>query len=127
MSKMKRLTGRNRKGDLLFMGIQVYAGDFYEAASALEEYEDAEEEGRLVILPCGLGDTIYRIRPTLDGIVICRDIVGHNIERIKRDEANLIWFICNDGYSFNVCEIGRTVFLTCEEAEKALKERSKRG
>lgn len=48
---MKRLTGRNEKGDLTFLGKQVYAGDFYESVSALEEYEDAEEQGWLVILP----------------------------------------------------------------------------
>lgn len=57
---MERLTGRNEKGDLLFNGEHVYAGDMYEAASALEEYEDigtveefaalkqAESEGRIV-------------------------------------------------------------------------------
>lgn len=37
---MDRLTGRSEKGDLMFMGEQVYAGRLYEAASALEEYED---------------------------------------------------------------------------------------
>lgn len=37
---MERLTGRNEKGELLFDGELVYAGDFYEAVSALEEYED---------------------------------------------------------------------------------------
>lgn len=37
---MKRLTARDDKGNLLFSGKQVYAGDFYEAASCLEEYED---------------------------------------------------------------------------------------
>lgn len=37
---MERLTGRNEKGELLFDEEQVYAGKFYEAASALEEYEN---------------------------------------------------------------------------------------
>lgn len=37
---MERLTERDDKGNLLFNGKQVYAGDFYEAASCLEEYED---------------------------------------------------------------------------------------
>ena len=37
---MERLTARDDKGNLLFSGKQVYAGDFYEAASCLEEYED---------------------------------------------------------------------------------------
>ena len=37
---MERLTERDDKGNLLFNGKQVYAGDFYEAVSCLEEYED---------------------------------------------------------------------------------------
>lgn len=37
---MERLTERDDKGNLLFNGKQVYVGDFYEAASCLEEYED---------------------------------------------------------------------------------------
>lgn len=39
-AEMERLTERDDKGNLLFSGKQVYAGDFYEAASCLEEYED---------------------------------------------------------------------------------------
>ena len=37
---MERLTERDDKGNLLFNGKQVYAGDFYEALSCLEDYED---------------------------------------------------------------------------------------
>lgn len=37
---MERLTKRNKKGYLLFKEKIVYAGDFYEMASALEKYED---------------------------------------------------------------------------------------
>lgn len=40
---MERLTGRNEKGELLVNGKVVYAGDQYEVASALEEYEIMEE------------------------------------------------------------------------------------
>lgn len=39
---MDRLTERDDKGNLLFNGKQVYAGDFYEAVSCLEEYEDTD-------------------------------------------------------------------------------------
>lgn len=40
---MERLTGRNEKGDLLVNEKVVYARNFYEVASKLEEYEDLEE------------------------------------------------------------------------------------
>lgn len=46
---MNRLTGRNEKGDLLVNRKMVYAGELYEVASALEEYEDMEEQGKLFI------------------------------------------------------------------------------
>ena len=34
----------------------------------LAAYEDAEEQGRLVILPCKVGDTVYYLDP-YDGIM----------------------------------------------------------
>ena len=41
-----------------------YFGEYIpliDAANLLAEYEDLEEQGRLLILPCKEGDTIYRI------------------------------------------------------------------
>ena len=38
-------------------------GQFYsgEAVDKLAEYENAEDEGRLLILPCKAGDTVYHV------------------------------------------------------------------
>lgn len=41
---MDRLTGRDERGNLLVNGKMVYAGNLYDAASKLEEYEDLEEQ-----------------------------------------------------------------------------------
>ena len=59
----------------------------------------AQADGRLVVLPCKVGDTVYILRRTFDGA----DVVG---------ETELWWD--------DIPQLGKTVFLTREEAEKAL-------
>ena len=87
----------------------------------LAEYETAEEEGRLVVLPCNVGDTVYLI----DDIdcVFERESIVTEIE-IDKDGATIMIQdeipICSSGY--NLSDFGEIVFLTREEAEKALKE-----
>ena len=82
----------------------------------LKQYEDAEAEGRLAMLPCKVGDTVYmpykgrahKLR--VQGISV--SISGNDV---------VLHF---GGYPVaNVwgSEVGRTVFLTKEEAEQALK------
>lgn len=101
---MDRITGRNEKGELLVNGKIVYAGELYEVASALEEYEDMEEQGKLLKLPCKPGDTIYLL--VNDGV---------NKPFIKEWKA-LTFIYCISLEN----KIGKTVFLTEQEAKKAL-------
>lgn len=72
----------------------------------LEEYHrtadpllSAKAQGRVVVLPCKVGDTVYILRRTFDGA----DVVG---------KTELWWT--------DIPQLGKTVFLTREEAEKAL-------
>lgn len=69
---------------------------------ALGEYEDLEEQGLLLRLPCKEGDTIYYIL----------GIPGKTPCVIERAEFELsdIW------------KIGKSVFLTRSEAEEKMKE-----
>ena len=60
---------------------------------------EADRAGRLVVLPCKVGDTVYILRRTFDGA----DVVG---------ETELWWD--------DIPQLGKTVFLTREEAEKVL-------
>ena len=60
---------------------------------------EADRAGRLVVLPCKVGDTVYILRRTFDGA----DVVG---------ETELWWD--------DIPQLGKTVFLTREAAEKAL-------
>lgn len=65
----------------------------------LRELAEADKAGRLVVLPCKVGDTVYILHRTFDGA----DVVG---------ETELWWT--------DIPQLGKTVFLTREEAEKAL-------
>lgn len=81
----------------------------------LRELADAEKDGRMVLLQCKVGDTVYRI---------VRDADPH----ITRDEVRNMYFaddmtLCVELISGRIIlpeKFGKTVFLTCEEAEKAL-------
>ena len=83
----------------------------YEAIyERLRKYETAEEEGRLVVLPCKVGSTVYRILYTL-----AFGEIG--------DKAEKHYFIRETSFEYGMIDdLNETVFLTHEEAEKALKE-----
>lgn len=76
----------------------------------LAEYEDLEEQGKLLKLPCAVGDMVYVLR--LD-----------NTAYMMNNEK--VWEIVEDKFEiFHFDSIGKTVFLTREEAEAALKKMS---
>ena len=88
----------------------------------LEEICQAERDGRCVVLPCKVGDTVYEpfagkvYEKTVDRIII------------NRFTTPQIWIETKLPFATPRLErwdmaIGKTVFLTREEAEKALKER----
>ena len=110
----------------------------------LGKYEDLEEQGRLIKLPCKeaytqSGDIVYLIYD--DEVVECthcglginpvdgkayialatdEDIFPYRRPVPEYDLDPTDW--CTNAIDAEVGEIGKTVFLTREEAEKALKE-----
>ena len=79
----------------------------------LAEYETAEEDGRLVVLPCKVGSTVYRILYTL-----AFGEIG--------DKAEKHYFIRETSFEYGMIDdLNETVFLTREEAEKALEDMKK--
>ena len=89
----------------------------------LGDYEDLEEQGRLVKLPCKVGDTVFYIS---EKIILEYEVVGFSVDKTG---ARLIYgehhvdendetYSCN----LSVDRIGKTVFLTKAEAEAKLKE-----
>lgn len=113
---MERLTERIDNVPDGESGVWVKNHDYISAAIKLAEYEDLEEQGRLIKLPCKVGDTLYRLVPNL-----YREYVEIKIAQFVINE-NGIYFITNKGVSWSADEIGKTVFLTKSEAEAKLKE-----
>ena len=95
------------------------------AKDKLTEYETAEEEARLVVLPCKVGDTVWMVHQRLTSTV--NNVISKmTVTELRGNRLNPIWFVIDGEYgrtSFHPSEIGKTVFITREEAEKALKER----
>lgn len=104
--------------------VWVKQHDYISAARKLAEYEDLEEQGLLVRLPCKVGDTVwdndfgypesYEIKAFSYGY--CDSYVEPDIE------DQIIFYYENYSGSitgaFPMSEIGKTVFPTREEAEK---------
>lgn len=77
---------------------------FGEAAAKLAKYEDAEENGLLLRLPCKKGSTVW----LLDNF----DCEGKLLKQPKIRESK---------FNHRLLDfVGKTVFLTKEEAEAAL-------
>lgn len=89
----------------------------------LEELAEADKDGRLVVLPVrpvltqSIGSMLYIIE---DGEIVedslCEALVGMG----SNGEINIFYTTLSDQISFEQADIGKTVFLTREEAKKAL-------
>lgn len=92
----------------------------------LGDYEDLEEQGRLVILPCKVGDTLYRVNKGAKKPVIMMRVLQLYIKQLHKDRTVIRIDAINDDDMGESCyfleNIGKTVFLTKSEAEAKLKE-----
>lgn len=79
----------------------------------LRELAEADRDGRLEVLPCKVGDALYRTSPS--GVVALR--VANVVYRGLTGR----WYIDTiPNLPYASEELGKTTFLTREEAEKAL-------
>ena len=93
----------------------------HEAKSELLKYREAEQDGRMVVLPCKVGDTVYYTRegwPIVEPLKVRTFFVG---DPTLRGEILHIYMIRTDKFDVSMDALGKTVFLTREEAEAALK------
>ena len=101
---MERLTTHDPNRQLFVCSANYKSWN--EIYDRLAYYEDLDEQGRLVVLPCKVGDTVYRVWPYRKPIIT---------EHKMHDITEIAKYIDAFGITF-----GKTVFLTREEAEKAL-------
>lgn len=79
----------------------------------LRELAEADRDGRVVVKPCKVGDTLFR--------VFAGEILEHKVRNMRYLAIQGRWDIDTTPFcSYVESSIGKTIFLTREEAEKAL-------
>ena len=138
-SQMERLT--QRENDKLIMVKQdngeyipaYWDEDNFKAIKKLADYEDLEARSLLVRLPCKVGDMVWdNVFGYPESYEIKAFSYGYCDSYVEPDIEDQIIFYY-EKYSglitgaFPMSEIGKTVFLTREEAEKKLEEMRANG
>lgn len=138
---MERLTYVTNDGEILFhpedlpedegMTIRQLAEDerwkaLDQIAEKLANMEQMEEQGILVRLPCKVGGTVYTLSYRYD----CKNDYDCKVSREWKCEENIpceyekkIHYVKKSQFCLTMLNsLGKTVFLTREEAEKKLEE-----
>ena len=129
---MERLTYRNKHGDARFAGEGTPVENFKLVPVMLEKlaaYEDLEEQCRLIVLPCGIGDPAYIVvKDKKHGGFLQECFVAGihlfdetNRRGLPREEYLVLRSACC-GFSNRVPlkKVGEAVFFDRAEAEKAM-------
>ena len=97
----------------------------------LREFVEADKDGRCVVLPVEVGQNVYFINQPFDSEICTAIVIGAEINLYTPScpiWLEIEWFSPTLGkheyHSRADLMIGKTVFLTREEAEKALQEMS---
>ena len=91
----------------------------------LKELAEADKDGRLVVLPCKVGDTLWVARNPWTGELLKKPLDAY-VNGMKMYSHGLYVNLLFDTRKINgtrdyeINHIGKTVFFTREEAEKAL-------
>ena len=134
---MARLTKRKRNSDgtgIAKFDVTTVNNSLTKAGrniiTKLADYEDLEEHGLLVRLPCEVGDKIWELCLCDDGNyrifpMIVKSISKYGaLRQVGKDTT--IWHIyAESDYMYvykNFIDLGKTWFLTREEAKKKLEE-----
>ena len=123
---MERLTRRSANGTGVYAtpsGEPVkWEDNRHNVLQKLADYEDLEEQGLLLRLPCKVGSTLYQpISNQINeykAIGLCFDITRNEFMYEVAYQIGLQWYKTTCDFD---C-INKTVFLTQAEAEQKLKE-----
>ena len=100
-----------------FSGLEM--AKLYSAFMELKKYQEADKDGRLVVLPCQSGEHVFALLDDQTHVWECE------VEHAVLDGWRKVFAIrplgrSKDSYYAPFGAFGQTVFLTREEAEKAL-------
>lgn len=85
-----------------------------EGVARIRELAEADKDGRVVVLPCKVGDTVY--------FALLGRIIEKQVFSIVSFSKSTRIYCGGTSEYFRPEDIGKTFFLTSEEAEKALQE-----
>lgn len=94
------------------------------SAERLRELAEADKAERVVVLPCRVGDTLW-IVGSARGVYSAKVrtfFCGHSSAVRGMDDDGNIQMIRTTECDIPICDFGKIVFLTREEAKKALEE-----
>ena len=104
---MSRLTWRNPEDGKIYL-----YGENADVVGKLADYEDAEEQGLMKMLPCRVGDTVFLVQC---GKVYERKVNGFLVTSNNRFVVHIP--DCDmDNATFPVEQFGKTIFLSREAA-----------
>ena len=125
---MERLTRKSNSLDSYVLEDTSVVGCM-NGVDKLGEYEDLEDNGLLLRLPCKVGDILYYPEECFNIVIPVRlnEIV---MSFVGLDTYSFEYNCCSfdecgdayEDYEFDLNDIGKTVFLTKAEAEQKLKE-----
>lgn len=99
---------------------EIRSNGHNKCCNKLAEYEDLEEQGRLIRLPCRPNDIVYRINKE-----VREPIIRMSVERIVLFDNSYALEV-TDKYGkhllFMADDIGKTLYITYEEAQAKLAE-----
>ena len=132
---MKRLTKKSESGMVWFidhenddMRLEPCEMSSHHSRLAIEKlaaYEDAEEQGLLIRLHCKKGDTVYFIKAFFTIAKFPIEAKVTSICGLDFDNNVIYSAITKDGCrirKFDSSDIGKTIFITKEQAWEALKK-----
>lgn len=125
MERLTRCVGYLNENKIYKTNIDMRRiGAVDELKNALGKYEDLEEQGLLLRLPCKVGDTIYEVSYENREFVIKEHIVKEFIYRAYRFPRIEIYCENENGFLAcnNIGKLDECLFLTKAEAEQKLKE-----
>lgn len=120
------MSGRERLIDML-----AHVGNMRIMRCGLEECADYMIANGVFAPPCKVGDTVYiidnrdmlYIDPSVCSVVD-DEVYEMGYGRTQSGELKWLFLVLETGEDFYDDDVGKTVFLTREEAEKSLSERS---
>ena len=94
---------------------------YYMTDEAVQSVSDVLLENGVVVLPCKVGDTVYEICERRRSGKWQKAIVERVVHGIEIGIDKILTARCGTTTYVYLSRLGETVFLTREEAEKALK------